>query len=513
MLRIRSTGSRLRSRVLSLMVGAAVLSTTAACGGAAGGPAGGRTLSLAVLGAPNSFDPAQLVEGQQAYVWSALYDTLLYVDNQGRLQPNAAESWDYSDDARVLTLKLRQGMKFSSGAPVNAAAVKATLERTIATPGPNQAKVTAIRTVETPDDRTVVLRLERPDGSLLSGLAMAAGVIGDPATLRQARTTLDPVGSGPYVLDKAATVNGSTYVLKRRDDHWNAKSYPFQTVKIRVIADRTATVNALQAGELNAGSVESTHLGRMRAAGFEVAVDEAASVGNLVIADRRGTLLRPLGDPRVRRAINMAFDRKKIVQQLLRGAGRPTLQVFNPKGQAYDAALEKTYSYDPAAAKRLLAEAGHPDGFSVEMPSLPFSKPFEPTISQALAGIGIEVTWVPVPPQNNVVALTSGKYPMFFIVDALSTAPYEVKNNFSPTGLRNVFKTTDPELTKLLNQVNGEQDPAKAAGLYKKINAFTVENAWDAPVFYVGVHWVTKKGIKYLGDGSLRTVRAFGVSN
>ncbi|MFV2214398.1 ABC transporter substrate-binding protein [Actinomadura sp. LOL_016] len=363
------------------------------------------------------------------------------------------------------------------------------------------------------DERTVVLRLKEPDAALTHSLATTVGVIGDPKTLDTGRTALDPVGSGPYVLH-GSTVNGSQYVLKKRDDYWNAKAYPFETVEVHVIKDRTATVNALQSGELNAASVEVTHVDRLESAGFDTKFVDAEAVGTLSLADRNGEVLKPLGDERVRRAINMAFDRDKIVQQLLRGAGKPTRQLFNPKGDAYDPALEQAYSHDPAAAKELMAEAGYADGFAVHMPSLFFTKPFEPTITQSLGEIGIKVTWDPTPPQNSVSAITSEKYGMFVMVEGFNDTPSEVKDYLAPNGPKNIFDSTDPELEKLLDRVNAEQDPAKAAELYKRINAFTVENAWSAPIFYSGRHWVTDDGVEFLGDGSntFPTVRAFGVS-
>jgi peptide/nickel transport system substrate-binding protein len=233
-----------------------------------------------------------------------------------------------------------------------------------------------------------------------------------------------------------------------------------------------------------------------------------------MLADRDGSKLKPLGDVRVRKAINMAFDRDKIVKQILQGSGKPTVQVYNPKGDAYDPALEKTYAYDPAEAKRLLAEAGYANGFTVPMPSLVYTKPFEPTITQSLKDIGITVQWETVPAQQTNSAFMSKKYPMFFTMDGLNAAPIETRNNFSPTGTRNVFGNTDKRFDTLLNQANNEVDPAAAAKIYKEINAFTVEKAWNAPVFYVGTHWVTKKGIRYLGDGSstFSTVRQFGVT-
>ncbi|WP_309052835.1 ABC transporter substrate-binding protein [Streptomyces sp.] len=515
-MRIRFPLARPLSRVAPVAVAGAVLLSTTACDSQSGDASSGsgRTLSLAIIGTPNSFDPAQLVEGQQTYVWNSVYDTLLIQDNEGRLVPGAAESWEYTDDARTLTLRIRKGMKFSSGTPVTSAAVKATLDRIRATPGASQIGLAAVASVETNGDHEVVIKLRHPDGSLLSALSGAPGVIGDPKTMTSKGSALNPVGSGPYTLDKGATVNGSVYVLKRRDDYWNKKAYPFPTVKVRVIADRTAALNALKAGEVNAGSVEATHLGALKSSGFEVTNVEATAAGVLMLADRDGSKLKPLGDVRVRKAINMAFDREKIVKQILQGSGKPTVQVYNPKGDAYDPALEKTYAYDPAEAKRLLAEAGYANGFTVPMPSLVYTKPFEPTITQSLKDIGITVQWETVPAQQTNSAFISKKYPMFFTMDGLNTAPIETRNNFSPTGTRNVFGTTDKRFDALWDQANTEVDPAAAAKIYQKINAFTVENAWNAPVFYAGTHWVTKKGIRYLGDGSstFSTVRQFGIT-
>ncbi|UGQ13964.1 ABC transporter substrate-binding protein [Yinghuangia sp. ASG 101] len=511
----QSRSRRIRRYTPVAALTSCVLLATAACGGADKPAAGTDTLALAVLGAPNSFQVAQLSDGQPSYVWGSVYDTLLCTDNKGQIQPNAAESWAYTDAGRTLTLKLRTGMKFSNGHVVNAAGVKASLDYVRATPGSVQSSLEAIESIEAPDDVTVVLKLKYADASLVPALTLSAGAIADPATMKDPSAALNPVGSGPYILDKAATVNGSTYVLKKRDDYWNKDAYPFETVNIKVMADRTAAVNALQAGQLNAGTVETTQIDQVKSAGFGVTPVSATSVGTLVLLDRDGAVVKPLADVRVRQAINMAFDRQKIVTQFLRGAGQPTEQIVNPKSPVYDPALDTTYPYDPAGAKKLLAEAGYPDGFSVTMPSLYYTKPFEPTIGQALKDIGINVTWEPVPPQNNNIALTSGKYAMYFTADGLGSFPYDAKKYFSPDGSRNPFHTTNPEISGLLLAASSEQDQAKATEAFRKLNAYGTKNAWYAPVFFVGTSWVTKAGITYLGDGSstTSTIRAFGVSS
>lgn len=500
-------------RILAAVTVLVTLSALTACGAEQSATPGTATLTVAIQTTPSSLDPAQLNDTEQGYLWSSLYDTLLQTDNTGKLQPNAAESWSYTGGGRTLTMKLRSGMTFSSGAPVNAAAVKSTIERTKATPGQVQGLLSTVTAVQAPDDGTVVFELSRPDAGLLPALAMGAGVIADPATVNQDRTALNPVGSGPYTLDTAQTVTGSVYVLRRRDDHWNAAAYPFRTVNIRVIQDRTATFNALQAGELNAASVEVVHVDRLKAAGFRETVVEANSLASLVLVDRKGEVLPALGDQRVRTAINRAFDRQKIIETLLRGSGKSTVQPFNPKGPGYDPALERTYTYDLEAAKKLMAEAGYANGFAVTMPEVPYAKPFTPTVTQALAAIGITVTWEPIPSQQSTAAFASKKYPMYLNVEAVTSYPRELAR-FQLDSPRNAFRSEAPELTDLINRYNSEMDEDAAAAIAQRINAFLVANAWDAPLFDLSRHWMTKGGITYLGDGSqaVSNIRMFGLT-
>ncbi|MHC5257659.1 ABC transporter substrate-binding protein [Streptomyces sp. UC4497] len=515
-MRIRPPHIRPKSLPVATMAVAGLLAATA-CDSATSStsPSSGSTptLSMAILGTPNSFAPAQLTEGQQEYVWQSLYDTLLILDNQGRLQPGAAQSWSYSADGRTLTLKLRKGMTFSSGSAVTASAVKVTLDL-IRTTGQNQTQLDAVKSVDAPDERTVVLRLKHPDASLLDALSGAGGVVADPKTMKTKSAALNPVSSGPYTLNKAATVNGSVYVLKRRDDYWNKRSYPFRDVRIKVISDRAAAFNALKAGEVNVGSVEAQQVSALKSAGFTTKKIEAASVATLLLSDRKGTRSKPLGDVRVRKAINMAFDRKKMVKLFLRGSGRATEQLYHPKGDGHDPALDTTYPHDSADAKELLAKAGYPKGFAVTMPSLPFTKPFEPTVAQALADIGVKVTWDPVPAQQSISALASKKYPMVLVIDGLDSSAVQTRDYFAPNGYRNVFASTAPRLTDLLLKASRERDTKKAAEMYKEINAFTVRNAWTAPIFFIGTQWMTKDGIVFRGDGAAtqNTLRRFGLA-
>ncbi|MGY1743034.1 MULTISPECIES: ABC transporter substrate-binding protein [unclassified Blastococcus] len=521
----QSTRRLAATRRITAVLGATAILSTAACSGgsdSSGGPSGGgetgatdATIALAIQAQPASLDTAQLQEGQQAYIWGSVYDTLLYLDNDGVVQPNAAESWEYSEDLRTLTLTLREGMTFTNGAPVNAEAARATLERTRTTPGTLQARLASVASVEAPDERTVVLNLSEPDGSLLIGLSTGAGVIGDPATFADPASALDPVGSGPYELDDAATSAGSTYVLQRREDYWNADAYPFQTVTVRVIQDATAQFNALLAGELSAGRVNPDQEAQAQGAGFTLSDPVPTASASLLLLDREGTIQPALADVRVRQAINMALDREGFVQALLQGNGQPTEQLFSPGGQAFVEDLVGEYEYDPEGARELLAEAGYPDGFSMTLPSTVLSGTFEPTITQLLGDIGIDVTWEPQPPQSTAASMQSGRYPAVFWFEGMDPAPRQVQGHYTANATVNPFGNPFPEIEGWLAEASGTTDADQQRELYQEIGTFAVEEALDAPIAFVNTTWATADGIEYLQTGAnvFSTVRAFGVTS
>lgn len=467
-------------------------------------------LTFAVQAPPNSFDPAQLHDGTQRYVWGSLYDTLIYNDNEGKLQPSAAESWEYSDDARKLTLKLRDDMKFSDGDPVTSEAVKVTLERTKNTAGPQQSNLGAVESIDTPDDHTAVLNLSRPDPNLLVALAFGSGVIADPDTINDEKSALDPVGSGPYVLNKTQTVNGNKYVLDRRDDHWNADAYPFKTITVRAIQDRTALFNALKTGELDAGTVDPTQAKQLGEGQFQTTEVPGSALGQIVLADRNGEVAPPLADVRVRKAINHAFDRQKIIDAIFQGYGAPTTQIFATKTPAYNPELDKEYEFNVEEAKRLLKEAGYPDGFTLTMPAnLPVLQ-VQPTITQVLADIGIKVEWEPVPAQSSG---QTTKWGMYYNQGGPAPQSRTTVLYFKDNGSHNPFKVTDPKLDALMDNLAMETDPDAADKIYREINEFAVDNAWFAPIYQQTSVWATKKEVDFVGtSSSLFDVRTFEVS-
>ncbi|MWV51544.1 ABC transporter substrate-binding protein (plasmid) [Rathayibacter sp. VKM Ac-2803] len=466
----------------------ATLSVSACSPGGGGTETGGgqapTELTIPVARQPSQLDPVSASSGTDGYIWKSVYDTLVFTGPDGEYEPRAATEWSFSEDGLTMNLTLRDDLVFSDGTPATANDLKATLERIRDTPGPSQREVEGIASIEVTSDTALTLTLSQPDPSLLRKFTGPAGIIAKAGELAEPGYGQNPIGSGPYILDLEASTPGAEYVLTKRDDHWNADNYPFSTVTVRVIEDSTALENALRSGEVDvAPSVLPASRASLESVpGIEISEVENTSQQTLIIADRDGTIQPALADVRVRQAINMAFDRENIVANAMNGLGAPSEQVFYPTFDAFDEALNDTYEYDVEGAKDLLAEAGYPDGFSVTMPSIIYSGQLEPVVGQALADIGIDVTWQPIPAQDTVTAITSKSFPLVVWPDGNDPDGTVAFGHFSPQGFLNPFGSEDPELTEMLTRARAAVSAEEASAVYQEINEWGVENAWSAPI-------------------------------
>ncbi|MDN4473063.1 ABC transporter substrate-binding protein [Demequina zhanjiangensis] len=522
-MRSQSNTRRGATRAAALVVGALVALTACSTSGdtdasesASASPTvdAPTTVTLSLERQPATFDPINLSEGTDMFIWSAIYDTLLYVGEDGSIEPRAAESWEYSDDGLVLTLKLRDDLTFSDGTPATAADYKATAEYVMSTPGAGQGQFVNWESVDAPDDTTIVITLKQVDPTVLRSLAARVGIIAKPDLMTEESYGLDPIGSGPYVLDTEATTTGSVYVLNKREDHWSVDNWPFDTVTFRVIQDTTAIENALRAGELDFAPIQTSSRGAVEGLGLTVTEFTAQASTFIKIFDRAGTMVPALADVRVRQALNMAFDRQAFVDGLLGGVGQATEQMFYPTTGAFDESLNDTYAYDVEGAKALLAEAGYADGFAVTMPSLVYTAQMEPNVTQALADIGVTVDWVAVPAQDTVQAVVSGQYPMTIWFDGQTIAAKSAEGHYTTSGFLNPMQYEEPEVTALLTDALSELDPDAADAKFRELNELVVDEAWDIPLYFTGQLWAAQDGYEYVGTEAEinSTLDRFGVT-
>ncbi|MFC8432354.1 ABC transporter substrate-binding protein [Streptomyces sp. NPDC057253] len=484
--------------LLGLGFGAALMGTTSACtsagtGSSGGGSTGSKTLTLAVDQEIASLDPAKQQSGSSVVqVWQACFDTLLRYEADGSISPNAAESFTFNKEKTELTLKLRQGMKFTDGTAVDAQAVKASLEHMKSGGGSDASRLAGV-TVTVKDAATVVLTTQKPTGLLPTFLCLAPGILASTASLKASDRDTRPVGSGPYKLDAAATTSGSTYTFVRNPDYWNKAAYPYDKVVIRQMTDITARLNALKSGQVNAGLISSQTKTEAQSSGLTV-LQNSVNWAGLFLSDQQGKVIPALKDVRVRRAINMVFDRPAILKSLFQGNGTATNQIFNNKSDAYLPGLLDYYAYDVAKAKALMKEAGYEKGFSFDLPAITGLDFANPIIVQQLALLNIKANQVKIAGNQVITALFSGKYPIFYFALESRSALWDIVQAVAPDAIWNLNKVSDPRLQPLVEKAQLLSGAAEKANA-RAINTFLVEQAWFCPWVLPANLYATDKSV------------------
>ena len=475
-----------RWKATAALAVAAALTLTGCAGDntGGGGDGAGAQLTLGAIAAPTSYDIGAGAEyGNRSPFFQAVFDTILQKNSQGEIEPWLATAWEYNDDNTVLTLTLRDDVTFSDGTKLDADAVVASLERFRDGTSP-QAATLAGKTFAAPDATTVTITQTAPDPSLINLLSIAPGLVEAPSSFDNPDVSTNPVGSGPYILDTASSVTGTTYNYTANPNYWNKDAVKYEKLTINVFDDVTATINAIKAGELNGAKIaDNNTITEVEGAGWTIESNELDFQG-LLLLDRAGTMAPELADVKVRQAINMAFDRPALLQSLQTGYGTVTEQVFPATSVAYDASLDSTYAYDPAGAKALLAEAGYPNGFTLNMPTTPaFQQTFD-LVAQQLSDIGITVNYTDPGAANFIADMLAPKFPATWM--ALEQNPDWQLINFmiAPNATFNPFKSEDPKVDALISTIQtGSQ--AESDSALKELNKYLVDQAWFAPFFRV----------------------------
>lgn len=463
----------------------AALALTACGGGApagAGATAKTATLTLGAVQELRSWDPAQAHVGHYLQPYQAAYDSLILREPDGKLSPMLATAWKYNEANTKLTVDLRTDVTFSDGAKFDAEAAKANMDHFKKANGPQMAQLTAVSDVTVVDADTIELNLTAPDPSLEFYLSQAAGLMGSPKALGTDAIKTEPVGSGPYVMDKAATVKDSQSVFTARKDYWNKDLQKFEKVTFKILIDLTARTNALVSGQVDATLLDPKTGKQAEGAKMNLVATEVDWQG-LLLMDRDGTKNPALGNVKVRQAINYAFDRKTILDQVLMGQGTPTSQPFGKASGAWTEELENYYSYDPAKARQLLKDAGYETGVVLDIPSVPGWETQLAVIKQQLADVGITVNIGAAITNTFTSDVAAQKFTTMFF-SLFQGEPWVATNQIISTkALYNPFKNTTPELQAKIDAVEkGGKDAGKLA---QEVNKYVVEQAWFAPMFRV----------------------------
>jgi peptide/nickel transport system substrate-binding protein len=424
------------SRILPPLV-AVVILVAAACGpGAAiASPGGGSsaatssstgptgTLTVGLSADAESMDPYRVYQNAGFSVMYAIFDTLVTIAPDGALGPGLADSWTSPDD-RTLELKLHPGVTFQDGEPFDATAVRFSLYRvadidpTTSKPYPvgdsrrlNSAFASnfgSLGSVEVVDPLTVKLHLNQPDSGLLGNLGTLQMVPPQYyAQVGDAGFALKPIGTGPFKF--VEWVKDDHITLEANPDYWNSPRGKALVAKVifRPIPDVATRISELATGGIQImEDLPPDQAAQVKAAGDQaVYLSDAHSLAIWLTTDKGGNLAKNPGDqataiaalanPAVRRALNMAIDRKTLVSTILDGYGEPMNSLWVSGDKGYDQNLP-AIAFDPAGAKAILAQQGYPNGFSVNMDicTCDNSAIYEAVVAM-LANVGVQVTLKP----------------------------------------------------------------------------------------------------------------------
>ena len=455
------------------------------------------TLTLGVIVPATTFSAADMNFANEAPYGQAVYDTLLKADPSGEVGPDLATKWEYNDTKTVLTLTLRDDVTFTDGTKFNADAAAQNLVRFRDGASPNKSFLASLADAKAVDDTHVALTLTQPDPALLHYLTQNAGMQESPKAFGNADLKTNPVGSGPYILDTAKTVVGTSYEFTKNPNYWDPTSVHYDGLSLKVLADVTAMLNAVKGGQLNGAKLTvNTNNAEVEAAGYTLNPFELDWTG-LILFDRDGSMNPAFKDVRVRQALNYAIDAKAMLTAIGEGLGTPTTQIFPTSSAAYDESLDSRYAFDPAKAKALLADAGYAGGLTIDMPSTTLIGPAIFTlIQQQLKDVGITVNYTDTG-TNFIADILTPKYAGSWMQLQQDNDWALINFEITPTATFNPTKYQDPKVDAFVATIlNGSTDESDAA--LKDLNAYIVEQAWFAPWYRVQSNYATDAKTKVI---------------
>ncbi len=443
-------------------------------------PKKGGTLRMAIPYNPAALDPMtgrNLPDFDTLY---AIFDALIdFVPQTLELKPGLAKSWSFTDP-KTLVLELVDGINFHDGTPFNAEAVKFNLDRYKTDQRSNvKADLATVDSIEVTGKSQVTLKMNRPNAGLPNILTNRVGLIVSPKSIQDNGGNVDrkPIGTGPFTF--VSWQDNDSIILKRNDKYWKPGLPYLDGVDIKIINELNTAVRAVVAGEQDlAINLQAPQKAIADKSPSVVAVSAPSLVlyGGFINYGKP-----PLDDLRVRQALNYAINRDEINKIAAVGLGQPSSGIFPKEYWACDPATQNFYTYDPDKAKKLLAEAGHPDGLEIEAVGWAdqLAMQRQEIIISQLAKVGIKLKLTALAPQQAVQAFMIEKKGSLFISPSSAypdpSQAYEAL--FGKTALRNAGGVELPGFRELLDATMAatDQDTRKAA--FIKLQRFVVEQA------------------------------------
>ncbi len=359
-------------------------------------------IRLALQTEPTTLDPALAVDFSSGMLVSLIHSNLVRFDYDGKIVPSLAEGWSVSGDGLVYSFELSE-CGFSNGRGVTAEDVVYSFRRLLDphTASPRWWVLKPLRGADdfhrggtfdegsliAVGDSMVVIRLETPVAHFLSLLSMpSAAIVCREDVLRLGKNYgRKPCGSGPW---KLISWNEGDELVLERNGYSSAVNTDVEGISFRIIPESMTRIAEFETGNLDILEVPRAELDRWRSAGVKLLHQEELRVVYIGLNNAKP----PFDDPRVRKALNMAVDVEMIIAKVLFGAGKRSCGPV-PPGLKHGMQHEDIYPYDPGKARTLLAEAGLPEGFSMEIwqRENPESGRILESLQGYLSRVGIEV--------------------------------------------------------------------------------------------------------------------------
>jgi ABC-type transport system substrate-binding protein len=462
----------------------------------------GGTITYAAGADPDNLDPANAESNPSEAVNRMMYENLARFDEKLKIVPGLATKWEQSKDGLTWTFFLRKGVKFHDGTPFNAEAAKVFFDRMIGPEKPLKAGLYApiLNSAEVVDDYTVKIRLKTPFAFLLNNLAHSASGIVSPTALKTYGKDISrrAVGTGPFKF--VEWVRGDHLTMVRNDEYWGGKPR-LDKIIVKTVKEDSARVMMLQAGDAQLiVRIPSEDIPRL-AKDPNIKLDSTETLRVLFVGIN--CYKTPYSDVRVRQALSYAIDKESIVKNIYQERALVASNMVTPLTTGY--VQLKGYPYDPEMAKRLLAEAGFPQGFKAKLwsPMGRYPKDFEmaQAIQQQLKKVGVDCT---LDTMEWAAYLAAGRKPpeqadaeLFVLGWAPSTAearwalyPIFTTEQWAPKG-NNRFYYSNKEFDEAVDKFSVATTKAERDKYLKIAQELLIKEVPAIPIF------VTKETIGY----------------
>jgi peptide/nickel transport system substrate-binding protein len=487
----------------------------------------GGALTVALSADPDKLDPSLSRSLYSRYVFHTMCEKLYDIGPDAKIVPQLATALPtVSADGLSLTIPLRDGVKFADGGTLDSAAVKTTINRglTIAGSG-RKSELGPISSIETPDPKTVVIKLSKPFAPLTAALADRAGMILSPDAVAKlgANFSTAPVCVGPFKF--ASRVAQNSIKVVRDPLYYDAAKVHLDSIEYRIITDSSIRSANLRSGDAQVADSLSTQDAPTLQSDSSMTVLQSQSLGyqgltiNVGNVDGVGTPAKPVDtplakDPRVRRALEASIDREALVKTIFNGLNNVACSPVAPQSEFSTEAAQVCPPHDPAKSKELLAQAGVSTPYKVTM--IASNNPDSLRLAQALQAMvkegGFDLVIKPIEYASLLDQQDRGDFELLQLGWSGRVDPDANIFNFVGTGSsQNVAGYNDPALDKLLTDARQSQDKAQRAQLYGQV---VTKLQQDNPLIYLyrqrNLTGVTNKvkGVQTFPDGVIRTAFA-----